>query len=74
MFDPYAGTGASYIRALNGGATANTTAGNFTIKNSRNSFGPALQVGLDINIKDGWLILTLKKYGLIKILSLMPPF
>ena len=56
MFDPYAGTGASYIRALNGGATANTTVGNFTIKNSRNSFGPALQVGLDINIKDGWLI------------------
>ena len=56
MFDPYVGAGASYIRALDNGATANTTVGNFPIKTSRNSFGPALQAGLDVNVKDGWLV------------------
>ncbi len=32
MFDPYVGAGASYIRALDNGATANTTVGNFLLK------------------------------------------
>lgn len=41
---------------MDNGATANTTVGDFPIKTSRHSFGPALQAGLDINVKDGWLV------------------
>ena len=74
MFDPYVGAGASYIRALDNGATANTTVGNFPIKTSRNSFGPALQAGLDVNVKDGWLVnFDVKKIWFNKDIELNAP-
>ena len=72
MFDPYVGAGASYIRALDNGATANTTVGNFPIKTSRNSFGPALQV--DVNVKNGWLVnFDVKKIWFNKDIELNAP-
>lgn len=55
-FDPYVGAGVSYIRALEDGLTANTVAGPRPIRIDRNSWGPALQAGLDINLADRWLL------------------
>lgn len=74
IFDPYVGAGASYIRALDNGATANTTVGDFPIKTSRNSFWPALQAGLDINVKRGWLVnFDVKKIWFNKDIELNAP-
>lgn len=55
-FDPYVGAGATYVRALENGLTADTIGGGRPIRISHNSFGPAIQAGFDVNLKDGWLI------------------
>jgi outer membrane protein len=64
-FDPYVGLGVSYIRAMDNGLTASTVpvpATEHRIRIDRDSWGPALQVGLDINLKDRWLLnLDVKK-------------
>lgn len=64
-FDPYVGAGVSYVRAMDNGLTADTVAVPATehnIRIDRNSWGPALQVGLDINLTDRWLLnLDVKK-------------
>jgi outer membrane protein len=52
-FDPYVGAGLSYIRAMDNGLNYEGLA---PIRIDRNSWGPALQVGLDINLKDRWLV------------------
>ncbi|OYY94373.1 MAG: hypothetical protein B7Y32_07975 [Methylophilales bacterium 16-45-7] len=56
-FDPYVGAGINYTimldRNLKGSAGA--ISGN-KIKIESDSWGPALQAGFDINLKDGWLI------------------
>jgi outer membrane protein len=52
-FDPYVGAGLSYIRAMDNGLNYEGVA---PIRIDRNSWGPALQVGLDINLKDRWLV------------------
>lgn len=62
MFDPYVGAGVSYVRAMDNGLKAKTTLGGAPIRIDRNSWGPALQAGLDVNLKDGWLLnLDVKK-------------
>ena len=57
QFDPYAGAGLSYIRAMDNGlqGTAAGLAG-AGIHIDRNMFGPALQAGIDINLQDKWLV------------------
>ena len=56
-FDPYVGAGvnATFMldRYLRGSAGA---INGEKIKIDRSSFGPALQAGFDINLKDGWLL------------------
>jgi outer membrane protein len=62
-FDPYIGAGINYTimldRNLKGSAGAIN--GN-KIKIESDSWGPALQAGFDINLKDGWLINADVKY------------
>lgn len=62
-FDPYVGAGINYTfmldRNLRGSAGAIN--GN-KIKIEHDSWGPALQAGFDINLKDGWLINADVKY------------
>lgn len=53
MFDPYVGAGINYTRFLDKNLH-HTVGGGIEVE--RNSFGPALQAGFDINLKDGWLI------------------
>jgi len=61
--DPYVGAGINYTAMLDrklqlsSGALAGTD-----IKVDNNSFGYALQAGVDINLKDGWLINADVKY------------
>lgn len=63
MFDPYVGIGANYSRMLDrnlrfkSGATASDK-----IKIDRDSFGLALQAGMDINLESGWIINADVKY------------
>ena len=52
-FDPYIGAGVSYVRAMD--RTLNY--GPLPIHIDRNSFGPAIQAGLDYNLPDSkWLV------------------
>ncbi|HOY70844.1 MAG TPA: OmpW family outer membrane protein [Methylotenera sp.] len=55
-FDPYLGAGVSYVRAMDNGLTADTALGKKPIRIDRNSWGPAIQAGFDVNLKDGWLV------------------
>lgn len=58
-FDPYVGAGISYVRAMDNGLNYEGVA---PIRIDRNSWGPALQAGLDINLTDRWLLnLDVKK-------------
>jgi outer membrane protein len=55
MFDPYAGAGVSYVRALENGLTANAGAlGSYPIRIDKNNWGLALQAGLDVNLENKW--------------------
>jgi len=56
MFDPYVGAGLTYSRSLDRNLTAQTAVGPRSIHIERNSFGPALQAGFDVNLQDKWLI------------------
>lgn len=62
-FDPYVGAGINYTFMLdrNARGSAGAIDGN-EIKIDRDSWGPALQAGLDVNLKDGWLINADIKY------------
>jgi outer membrane protein len=61
-FDPYAGAGLSYVRAMDNGL-ATTTGGSIHI--DKNMWGPALQAGIDVNLQDKWLVnLDIKKIWL----------
>jgi len=55
-FDPYVGAGLSYVRAMDNGLTADTILGRKPIRIDRNSWGPAIQAGFDVNLQDGWLV------------------
>lgn len=54
MFDPYVGAGINYTRFMDNSLKLDATG--MPIRVDRNSWGPALQAGFDINLKDGWLI------------------
>lgn len=55
MIDPYVGAGINYTRFMDNGLKL-APLGGHPIRVERNSWGPALQAGVDINLKDGWLI------------------
>ena len=57
-FDPYLGAGINYTRAMDNNLNLGATA----IKTDRNMFGLVAQAGIDINLKDGWLINADVKY------------
>ena len=52
VIDPYAGAGLSYVRAMDNNLNLGTT----PIHIDRNMWGPALQAGVDYNLKDKWLV------------------
>lgn len=54
MIDPYVGAGVNYTRFMDNGLKLDEAG--LPIRVERNSFGPALQAGVDINLQDGWLI------------------
>lgn len=53
MIDPYVGAGVNYTRFLDKNLS-HPVGGDIDV--DRNSWGPALQAGVDINLKDGWQI------------------
>jgi outer membrane protein len=53
MIDPYVGVGVNYTRFLDKNLS-HPVGGDIDV--DRNSWGPALQAGVDINLKDGWQI------------------
>lgn len=61
--DPYVGAGlnATFMLDRNLRFTSGATAGE-KIKIDRSSLGPALQAGVDVNLKDGWLLNADVKY------------
>lgn len=62
-FDPYIGAGINYTVMLD--RNLKITKGALTgskIKVDSDSWGPALQAGFDINLKDGWLVNADVKY------------
>ncbi|HNV88792.1 MAG TPA: OmpW family outer membrane protein [Methylotenera sp.] len=63
MIDPYVGAGINYTIMLDRNLKVNRgpLAGH-KIKIDSDSWGPALQAGVDINLKDGWLINADVKY------------
>jgi outer membrane protein len=55
--DPYVGVGLSYVRAMDNSLNySNAATTNLPIRVSRNSFGPAFQVGFDYNLENKWLL------------------
>jgi outer membrane protein len=54
MIDPYVGAGVNYTRFMDNGLKLD--AANAPIRVDRNSWGPALQAGVDINLSNGWLL------------------
>jgi outer membrane protein len=55
-FDPYVGAGVNYTYFMDKNLTAQTIVGPQKIKLEDDSFGGALQVGFDVNLKDRWLL------------------
>ena len=60
--DPYVGAGLNYTIGMDRKLKFSQTLPFDNIKIDRNSFGYALQAGLDVNLKDGWLINADVKY------------
>lgn len=55
-FDPYVGAGVSYVRAMDNSLTWHGTVGDLPIRTDKNMWGPAVQAGFDVNLKDRWLV------------------
>ena len=53
LIDPYVGAGLNYTRFMDKNLK-HSVGGDIDV--DRNSFGLALQAGVDVNLKDGWLI------------------
>lgn len=62
MIDPYVGAGVNYTVALDRNLAFSQALPGNDIKISKDSWGYALQAGVDINLKDGWLINADVKY------------
>ncbi|MDR2220825.1 MAG: outer membrane beta-barrel protein [Methylobacillus sp.] len=54
VFDPYVGAGINYTLFMD--KKLKLDAANAPIRIERDSWGPALQAGFDVNFKDGWLV------------------
>jgi len=54
--DPYVGAGLSYIRAMDNSLTGHRGATSLPIRVDRDSWGPAVQAGFDVNLQDRWLV------------------
>ena len=66
MIDPYVGAGVNYTFMLDRNARGSAGAINGNkIKIDRDSWGYVLQAGVDVNLKDGWLINADVKYVMI---------
>ncbi|SNR92706.1 outer membrane protein [Methylobacillus rhizosphaerae] len=59
IVDPYLGAGLNYTRFMDNGLYSKQVG---EIRVERNSWGPVLQAGFDINMKDGWLLNADIKY------------
>ena len=55
-FDPYAGAGVTYVRAMDNSLTWHGPGVNLPIRIDKNMWGPAIQAGFDVNLKDRWLV------------------
>lgn len=55
-FDPYLGAGVNYTYFMDKNLTAQTIVGPQKIKLENDSWGGALQFGVDVNLKDRWLL------------------
>ena len=56
MFDPYVGAGLTFSRSLDNSLATSKVAAGLPIKIDRNNWGPAIQAGFDVNLKDKWLL------------------
>jgi outer membrane protein len=56
MFDPYVGAGINYTKFMDNSLETTKGVPGLPIRVDHSSFGPALQAGFDVNLKDGWLI------------------
>jgi len=63
--DPYIGAGVNYTRSMDNGL-ATTAVAALPIRIERNMFGLVGQAGVDVNLKDGWLINADVKYVTMK--------
>jgi outer membrane protein len=54
--DPYLGAGVNYTLAMDRNLATTKVAPGLPIRIDRNSVGLAFQAGVDVNLKDGWLI------------------
>lgn len=55
-FDPYVGAGLNYTIGMDRSLATTAVIPGLPIKIDRNMWGPAVQAGFDVNLKDGWLI------------------
>lgn len=56
MIDPYVGAGVAFVLGMDRSLTAHTVLGDKAIRIDRSSFGGVFQAGVDINLKDKWLV------------------
>jgi len=54
--DPYVGAGVNYTRSMDNSLATSKVVPGLQIRTERNMFGPAIQAGVDVNLKDGWMI------------------
>ena len=56
-FDPYVGAGLTYVRAMDNSLTWHGNGvPDLPIRIDHNTWGPAIQAGFDVNLKDRWLV------------------
>ncbi len=55
-FDPYVGAGGAYVLGMDRSLTAQVGALGLPIRTDRHAFGAVLQGGVDVNLKDKWLL------------------
>ncbi|HEY7986008.1 MAG TPA: OmpW family outer membrane protein [Methylophilaceae bacterium] len=54
--DPYLGAGVNYTRSLDRNLATTAVTPGLPIHIDRNSLGLAFQAGVDVNLKDGWMV------------------
>ncbi|MDP1659855.1 MAG: OmpW family outer membrane protein [Methylotenera sp.] len=56
MIDPYVGAGVAYVLGMDRSLTAQVGAAALPIRVERHAFGGVFQAGVDVNLKDKWLV------------------